>query len=101
MKNRGKHRIKVLLVWLLAAMVADGLITNFFVHYGLAREANPFLRYWVRTDVFLLLKLAIGFLVTVCLRVMYEWDPRLATVSAASLLALYILVILWNISILV
>jgi hypothetical protein len=96
MRNKGKRSFKVLLAWLLAAMVADGLLTSFFVNFGLAREANPFLRYWARTDIFLLFKIAIGVLVAVSLWMVYGWYPRLATACAASLLALYVLVIIWN-----
>ncbi len=63
--HRGNYVIRVVLGALFAAVVADGLITKFLVHIGLAREANPFLSYWVGQDAFLVFKLVGAFLGTV------------------------------------
>ena len=92
-----KRSIKVLLACLLAAMVIDGLITWFFIANGLAMEGNPFLRYWVRADFFLPLKLAMGLIIVYALWTVYQWYPRAVTWCSILLLAIYIAVIGWNI----
>ncbi len=96
----GSYRIRILLGSLFAAIVADGVITKFLVHHGLAREANPLLSYWVGHDAFLALKLAGSFLGTVDLFFMYRRHPRLSMGFSAFFLTVYTIIILWNLLIL-
>ncbi len=81
---------------LFATVVADGLITEFMVRNGFGWEANPFLSHWVAEDAFLTLKLAGGFLASLCLLSMYRRRAKLSIwVSACSLTA-YTIIIFWN-----
>lgn len=105
MKIVGSHflrdyRLRILVGALFAAVVADGLITKFLVHNGLAREGNPFLSYWVGTDSFLTLKLVGGFLASAYLFFMYRRHPMLSICLSAFFLAAYTVIIFWNLLIL-
>lgn len=90
------YRIRLILGALFAAVVADGLITRFLIHNGLAREANPFLVYWVRGDELLILKLVGGFLAVLYLFFIYRRHPTLAMVTSTFFLAAYTIIIFWN-----
>ncbi len=94
------YRIRIVLGSLFAAVVADGLITKFLIHNGLAWEANPFLSYWVGRDAFLALKVVGSFLGTVYLFFMYKRHPRLAMGISAFFLTVYTIIIFWNLLIL-
>ena len=58
------YRVRILLGTLVAAIVADGVITKFLVLNRLATEGNPFLQFWVGEDAFLVIKLLGGLLVS-------------------------------------
>ena len=51
----GIRRIRCLLGTVFSLVVADGLISNFLVTHGLAREWNPYLQTLVIDDNFLLI----------------------------------------------
>jgi hypothetical protein len=91
-----KRPIKILLVCLLTTIIIDALITRFFMMNGLAMEGNPFLRNWVKTDFFLPFKLAVGVLIIYALWMVYKWYPRAVTWCTILLLALYGVVVCWN-----
>jgi hypothetical protein len=99
--SKDKRRIKFWLGCLLAAMAVDGLITWFFVTSGLALEGNPFLRYWVRSNLFLVFKLVIVLLIIYSLWTVYKWYPRLVVACTIMLLVLYTSFVLWNVLVLI
>ena len=90
------YRIRILLGALFAAIVADGIITRFLVHKGFAQEGNPFLSQWVGKDAFLAFKLVGGFLVSICLYLIYKRHPKLSIYCSILFLAGYAFIILWN-----
>ena len=55
----GIHRVRRLLVALIALVVSDGVITHFLISNGLGWEANPFLRPLVGGGNFLVLKVVV------------------------------------------
>lgn len=90
------YKIRILIGSLFAAVVADGIITEFLVHKGLAREGNPFLTYWVVEDEFLFIKILGGLLVT-----LYLWDinrrhQALSIFFSSVFLTAYVFIIIWN-----
>jgi hypothetical protein len=87
-------RIAVLLVCLLEA--ADGIFTRASVASGAAREANPLLGTWTADPSFLVMKVAGGVACAILLWIVYLRFPKLAVTSAASLIAFYGAVLLWN-----
>lgn len=96
----GNYAIRIILGSLFAAVVANGLITKFLVHNGLAREANPLLSYWVGQGAFLVFKLVGAFLGTIYLFLIYRRHPRLSMGLGALFLTLYTFIIFWNLLIL-
>ena len=96
----GSYQIRILLGSLLAAVVADGIITKFLVFNGFADEGNPFLHLWVGEDVFLSIKLLGGLLAALYLWGIYKRHPRLSIRCSSLFLTAYTLVIYWNLLIL-
>lgn len=96
----GTYRIRLLLGSLLATIVADGVITRFLVLNGFADEGNPFLRFWVEQDVFLIIKLLGGLLAVLYLWSIYKRQPKLSIYCSSLFLTAYIFIIFWNLLIL-
>jgi hypothetical protein len=96
----GSYKIRILIGSLFAAIVADGVITRFLVHDGLAREGNPFMESWVAEDKLLFIKICGGILVGICLWSIYRRKPRLSIIFTSILLAGYISIVCWNLLIL-
>jgi len=94
------YQIRILLGSLVAAIVADGVITKFLVHNGFAVEGNPFLHFWVGEDVFLTIKLLGGLLAALYLWGVYKRHPRLSIWCSSSFLTAYTFIIFWNLLIL-
>jgi len=95
----GIHRIRHLLVALIALVIADGVITHFLISSGLGREANPFLRDLVGNENFLVVKV-VGVLVAVLiLWDIYKRWPRAAVISSWCFVGLYAGIITWNLSV--
>jgi len=96
----GSYRIRILLGSLLAAIVADGVITKFLVLNGFAYESNPFLHFWVGEDVFLTIKLLGGLLAALYLWSIYKRQPKLSICCSSLFLIAYTFIIFWNLLIL-
>ena len=90
--------MKRLLGLLILFVVADGLVTNFLVNGGLAREGNPFLQPIVGEVGFLVLKAAGALLCVVILWDIYRRFPKVALISTSCFVGFYGLIILWNLS---
>lgn len=90
--------MKYLLGLLIGLDILDGLLTYFLVRNGLGREANPFLRAIVAGDNFLLFKVSGGILAVFLLWVIYTRWPKVAIVCASLFLALYVVIVVWNVS---
>ena len=92
----GTYQIRILIGSLLAAIVADGIITEFLVFNGFAYEGNPFLQFWVLKDAFLIIKLLGGLLASLYLWDIYRRHPRVALYCCSLFLAAYTVIISWN-----
>ena len=96
----GSYRIRILLGSLLAAIVADGVITKFLVRNGFAYEGNPFLYFWVGHDAFLTIKFLGGLLAALYLWSIYKRHNMLSICCSSLFLAAYTFIIFWNLLIL-
>ncbi|MFC2016265.1 DUF5658 family protein [Chloroflexota bacterium] len=76
-----KHRMRWMLYTLFGLMVADGLLTEFFVINGYRVEANPLMQFWVSQELFLTLKVSGVFLVTLFLWIRATKSPLLKPIS--------------------
>ena len=92
----GFRRMAWLLATLVVLMVADGLISNFVITDGLAREGNPFLANLVGEAYFPLVKTAGALFAAFLLWDIYRHRPRMAVVSTSCFVAFYTGVVLWN-----
>jgi H+/Cl- antiporter ClcA len=98
--NASSYKIRILTGSLFAAIVADGVITRYLVHNGLAQEGNPFMQYWVAEDKLLTLKICGGLIAALYLWSIYRRHPRLSIVFTSILLTGYIFIVGWNLHIL-
>ena len=91
-----KRRMKYLLAALVALVTLDGVITEFLVGSGSAREINPFLEPLVGSTGFMILK-AVGALV--CAFIL--WDvhrrfPKVGVIATWTAVVGYAAIVLWN-----
>jgi len=90
--------MKYLLGFLIIFVVSDGLLTNFLVNGGLAREGNPFLQPLVGDIGFIILKAAGALLCAVILWDVYRRFPRVALISTWCFVVFYGVIVIWNLS---
>ncbi len=96
----GSYTIRIILGALFGAIVADGFVTNFLIHNGLAKEANPFMQYWILEGKLLPLKIFGGLLAVVYLWVIYRRHHKLSICVSSMCLAAYTFIVFWNLSVL-
>jgi hypothetical protein len=89
----------MLLALLIALVVVDGVITRVLIMDQLGVEANPFLKQWVKSDMLLIIKLAGATMASVILWRIFQRKPKLAWITTSVFIALYTLLILWNIAV--
>jgi hypothetical protein len=97
----GSYQIRILIGALFAVIVADGVITMYLFHNGLALEGNPFMVRWVVEDKLWLIKVMGGLLAAIYLWHIYRRLPRLSVIFTSVLLTGYLFIIIWNMLILV
>lgn len=90
--------MKYLLGVLVSFVVLDGLVTEFLINGGLAREGNPFLEPLVGDIGFMILKVAGSLLCAFILWDIYRRFPRVAVVATWIAVAGYGGIIIWNAS---
>ncbi len=90
--------MKYLLGLLIILEIADGLLTNFLIKGGLAREGNPFLVPIVGETGFIVLKVVGVLLCAVILWDIYRRFPRVALVTTWCFVVFYGVILLWNLS---
>jgi len=95
----GNHRIRLLLIVLVALVVSDGVLSHFLISRGVAREANPFLRALVGEGHFLIVKVVGVLLAAFILWDIYKHWPRLAVISSRCFVGLYSGIVAWNLSV--
>jgi len=90
------RKVRVTLYVLFAAIVADGLLTQFLVTGGYGPEANPLLQPLVGTEAFLPIKISGGFLATSFLWIKYNAAPKRVYTVIVVALAIYTVIVYWN-----
>jgi hypothetical protein len=88
--------VKYALCALFAAIVADGLLTQFLVTSGFGPETNPLLQSLVGTESFLPIKISGGFLATSFLWIKYNAAPKRVYTVIVVALGIYTLIVYWN-----
>lgn len=91
--------MKYLLGLLVALVILDGVLTQFLVDGGLAREGNPFLQPLVGEAGFIALKAAGALLCAFILWDVYKRLPKVAIIATWCFVAAYGVIVLWNSSV--
>jgi hypothetical protein len=89
-------KMKYLLGTLIFFVVLDGLLTQFLIDGGLARESNPFLQPLVGDVGFIIIKAAGALLCAFILWDVYRHFPRVAVIATWVFVAAYGGIVLWN-----
>ena len=93
--------MKYLLALLVVFVFSDGLLTQFLINGGLAREGNPLLEPLVGENGFLVLKAVGALLCAFILWDIYRRYPRVAIIATWCFVVVYMGIVLWNSSILI
>ena len=91
--------MKYLLGLLVALVISDGLLTQFLVTNGVAREGNPFLEPIVGEAVFMVLKVVGALLCALILWDVHRRFPKVALIATSCFVVGYGVIVLWNLSI--
>jgi hypothetical protein len=94
----GKKKMIALLVALVSFAALDGLLTQYLVPKGKAREANPFLVPLVGQTGFVVLKIVGTLLCALILWDIYRRFPRVAVIAAWIAVIGYGIIVIWNTS---
>jgi len=88
--------VRYALFALFAAIVADGLLTQFLITGGYGSETNPLLQSLVGTEAFLPIKISGGFLATAFLWIKYNAAPKRVHTVIVVALVFYTVIVYWN-----
>ena len=88
-----------LLGLLVALVISDGLLTQFLVTNGVAREGNPFLEPIVGEAGFMVLKVVGALLCALILWDVHRRFPKVALIATSCFVVGYGVIVLWNLSI--
>jgi hypothetical protein len=91
----------VLLSLLVGFVVLDGILTEFLVGGGIAKEGNPFLQPLVGDIGFMILKIVGSAICAFILWDIYRHFPKLAVIAAWIATIGYGMIVLWNASLLI
>ncbi|MBA7678901.1 hypothetical protein ES703_87180 [subsurface metagenome] len=91
--------MKYLLGLLVALVISDGLLTQFLVTNGVAREGNPLLEPIVGEAGFMVLKVVGALLCALILWDVHRRFPKVALISTSCFVVGYGVIVLWNLSI--
>lgn len=94
----GKHKIIYLLSALVSLVVIDGVMTEFLVGKGAAREANPFLEPIVGQTGFMILKIVGALLCAFILWDVHRRFPRVGIIASWIAVIGYAAIVAWNAS---
>jgi hypothetical protein len=92
------HKIYYLLVALVGLVTLDGVLTEFLVGKGAAREANPLLQPLVGDIGFMILKIVGALLCAFILWDVHRRFPRVGVIATSIAVAGYALIVIWNTS---
>ena len=88
--------VRYALCALFAAIVVDGLLTQFLVTGGYGSETNPLLQSLVGQESFLPIKISGGFFATSFLWIKYNAAPKRVHTVIVVALAFYTAIVYWN-----
>lgn len=91
-----RRRLTFYLGAMIALSVVDGVISHFLVMGGAGWEWNRLLRVWVGNEYFPLLKLLGALVAALILWDIGKKSPRLGHLSALFCSVFYLLIVLWN-----
>jgi hypothetical protein len=94
----GKKKMLYLLITLVSFVVLDGLLTEYLVPMGKAREANPFLEPLVGQTGFMILKIVGALLCAFVLWDIYRRFPKVAVLATWIAVIGYGIIVVWNTS---
>jgi hypothetical protein len=94
--STGRDRMKYLLAVLVIFVIVDGLVTEYLVDGGLAREGNPLLEPLVGGFGFMTVKVAGALLCSFILWDVYKRFPRIAIGATWCFVAAYAVILAWN-----
>ncbi|MFC1969496.1 DUF5658 family protein [Chloroflexota bacterium] len=94
--SKDDRLFSILLGTLIALVVADGIISEFIIIGGVAREGNPLLLPWIGNDLFLAIKLLGAFLASVSLSYVYRHHAKLSQICVVFFITFYTAVVYWN-----
>ncbi len=97
MMNIKSLRYPFVLLVLVGLMIADGVLTEFFVGFGLAREGSPFMMLSLNKGNFMLFKFLGAVLCALILWDVYKRHQRAALITSALGIILYTGIVYWNI----
>ena len=102
MKNQVKsNKIKFLLAALVGLVTLDGVLTEFLVGKGLAREGNPLLEPLVGEVGFMILKVVGALLCAFILWDVHRHFPRVAVIATSIAVIGYAFIVVWNASLII
>jgi hypothetical protein len=93
-----KNLIKYLLGALIGLVTLDGVLTEFLVGKGAAREANPILQPLVGDVGFMIIKIAGALLCAFILWDVHRRFPRVGIIASWIAVAGYTVIVIWNTS---
>jgi hypothetical protein len=96
--HAGKKKMVYLLITLVSLVVLDGLLTEYLVPGGKAREANPLLEPLVGQTGFMILKILGALLCAFILWDVYRRYPKVAIIATWVAVAGYGIIVIWNTS---
>jgi hypothetical protein len=99
--DAGKKKMIYLLIVLVSFVILDGLLTQYLVPTGAAKEANTFLAPMIGKTSFLVVKIVGAFLCAFILWDVHRRHPKLATVAAWIAVVGYGLIVVWNTSLII
>ena len=89
-------KIKYLLGALIILVILDGVLTQFLINGGIARESNPFLKPIVGEVGFIVLKIVGAFLAAFILWDVHRHFPRVGVIATWVAVIGYSGIVLWN-----
>jgi hypothetical protein len=94
----GNKRIYYLLCALVGLVTLDGVLTEFLVGKGAARELNPFLEPMIGETGFMIIKIVGALLCAFILWDVHRRFPRVGVIATSIAVAGYALIVIWNTS---
>ena len=81
---------------LFGLVAADGVISNYLITQGFAREGNPFIEQYVGTEIFLIIKTFLALFCVLVLWRLYKKSPKLTSLCTVVIFSAYAILVYWN-----